>query len=69
MRCIWNECEDVLAACAGSKIPQLYALPQDVVMAPDPQELPRCRKSWLEQNNYPGSCIRVSEKPTSETVR
>ena len=43
--------EEVLAACAPSKIPQLYTTPQDGgVMAPGPQEPPRRGKSRLEQN-------------------
>ena len=42
--------EEVLAACASSKIPQLYATSQEVVMVPGSQDLPRCGKSQLEQS-------------------
>jgi len=44
-RCVSNECEEVLAACTSSKIPQLYATLQDAVMALGLQKLPRRRKS------------------------
>ena len=52
----------VCAAYALSRIAQLYAEPQGVVMAPGPQELPRCGKDQLKQNEYAGSCIGVSGK-------
>ncbi len=54
--------EEVLAACAPSKIPLLYAMPQQVGMAPGAQEPPRCGKDQLEQNDYAGLCIGVSAK-------
>ncbi len=54
--------EEMLAACAPSKIPQLYATPQDVVMAPGTQEPPRRGKDQLEQNVNAGLCIEVSGK-------
>src|SRR4051794_26425278 len=38
VRCIWMLHEEVLAAGASSKILQLYTTPQDVAMAPGPQE-------------------------------
>jgi hypothetical protein len=47
--------QEMLAACAPSKIPQLYATTQeDGVIASGPQELPRHGKSQLEQNVVQG---------------
>ncbi len=45
-----GEYEEVLAACAPSKIPQLYVTPQVVVLAPGAQESPIRGKDQLEQN-------------------
>lgn len=38
-------CEEVLAARILSKMPQLYATPQDVMIASVAHEPPRCGKS------------------------
>ena len=50
------------AACAPSKIPQLYATSQDVVVAPGLQEPPRPEDSSWSRMRYAGSCIEVPEK-------
>jgi hypothetical protein len=46
----WLSHKEVIAACAPSKIPQLHASRQDVVMTVGMQEPPRRGKDQLEQN-------------------
>lgn len=65
----WSSHKEVLATCAPSKIPQLYATTQDGVIASGPQEPPRCGKSQLEQNDYAGSCIGVAGRQSLSATR